>query len=151
MARMHSRRRGKSKSTRPPRVKAPDWCSYSVEEIEDFILKLAREGHGPSLIGIILRDQYGIPFTKLICNKSITQILEERGLKPTIPEDLTNLIKRAVNLRRHLEENKKDVHSKRGLQLIESKVYRLSKYYRNTNVLPKDWKYDWKKAAILIR
>jgi len=148
---MHSRRKGKSKSKRPPRAKAPEWCNFSTEEIEDFIVKLAKEGHGPSMIGTILRDQYGIPFTKLICNKSLTTILEERELKSNLPEDLTNLIKRAVNLRRHIEENKKDLHSKRGLQLIESKIYRLSKYYRNTKVLPKDWKYDWRKAAVLIR
>ena len=151
MARMHSRRRGKSSSTRPPRAKSPDWCSYSIEEVEDFIVKLAREGHGPSMIGIQLRDAYGVPFTKLICNKTVTQILEERGLKAKLPEDITNLIKRAVNLRRHLEENKKDLSSKRGLQLIESKIHRLSKYYRDTKVLPKDWKYDWRKAAVLIR
>ncbi len=151
MGRMHSRRHGKSKSTRPPGAKAPDWVTFGVEEIEDFIVKLAREGHGPSMIGTILRDQYGIPLTKVISGKSITQILEERDLKPTLPEDLTNLIKRAVNLRRHMEENKKDKHSKRGLQLLESKIYRLSKYYRKSKVLPKDWRYDWKKAAVLIR
>jgi len=148
---MHARRKGKSSSTRPPRAKAPEWCTRSPEEIEDIIVKLAREGHGPSMIGIILRDQYGVPLTKLICNKSITQILEERGLKSQLPEDLTNLIKRAIKLRRHLEENRKDLSSRRGLQLIESKIHRLSKYYRNKNVLPKDWKYDWRKAAVLIR
>ena len=151
MARMHSRRRGKSKSTRPPRAKAPDWCSKSSEEIEDLIISLAREGLGASMIGIRLRDQYGIPLVKLITNKSITQILEERNLKPNLPEDLLNMIKRAVQLRRHMEENRKDLSSKRGLQLLESKIYRLSKYYRNTKVLPKTWKYDWRNAAILIR
>lgn len=148
---MHSRRRGKSSSTRPPHAKAPDWLPRSAEEIEDIIVKLAREGHSPSMIGIILRDQHGVPLSKLITGHTITQILELRDLKPTLPEDLTNLIKRAVNLRRHLEENKKDLSSKRGLQLTESKIYRLSKYYRNTKVLSKDWKYDWRKAAVLIR
>ncbi len=151
MARMHSRRRGKSKSKRPTTAKAPDWATRSPEEIEDVIVKLAREGHGPSMIGLVLRDQYGVPFTKLICDKSITQILEERELKGSLPEDLTLLIKRAINLRRHMEANRKDLSSKRGLQLIESKIYRLSKYYRNNKVLPKTWKYDWKKAAVLIR
>lgn len=148
---MHTRRKGKSSSTRPPRTKAPEWFSRSIEEVEDLIIKLTREGQAPSMIGMILRDQYGVPLVKLIAGKTITQILEERGLKPNLPEDLTNLIKQAVNLRRHLEENRKDLHSKRGLQLCESKIHRLSKYYRNTKVLPKDWKYDWRKAAVLIR
>ena len=151
MARMHSRKRGKSGSTRPPRAKAPDWFTRSPEEVEDLIVKLAREGVTQSMIGIILRDQYGVPLVKLVTGMTITQILVERDLKPKLPEDLTNMIKRAVNLRRHLEENKKDLHSKRGLQLTESKIYRLSKYYRNQKVLPKDWKYDWRKAAILIQ
>jgi len=148
---MHARRKGKSSSTRPPRAKAPEWFSRSQEEVEDFIVKLAREGQPPSMIGTILRDQYGVPLVKLTTGKTITQILEERDLKSKLPEDLTNLIKKAINLRRHLEEHKKDLHSRRGLQLIESKIYRLSKYYRNTKVLPKDWKYDWRKAAVLIQ
>ncbi len=148
---MHSRRRGKSSSTRPPRAKAPDWFSRSPEEVEDLIVKLAREGLNPSMIGTILRDQYGVPLVKLVTGNTITEILVERDLKSKLPEDLTNLIKRAVNLRRHLEDNKKDHHSKRGLQLLESKIYRLSKYYRNEKVLPKDWKYDWRKAAVLIQ
>ena len=151
MARMHSRKRGKSGSTRPPRAKAPEWFTRSPEEVEDLIVKLAREGVTQSMIGIILRDQYGVPLVKLVTGMTITQILVERDLKPKLPEDLTNMIKRAVNLRRHLEDNKKDFHSKRGLHLTESKIYRLSKYYRNTKVLPKDWKYDWRKAAILIQ
>ena len=151
MARMHSRKRGKSGSTRPPRAKAPEWFTRSPEEVEDLIVKLAREGVTQSMIGIILRDQYGVPLVKLVTGLTITQILVERDLKPKLPEDLTNMIKRAVNLRRHLEDNKKDFHSKRGLHLTESKIYRLSKYYRNQKVLPKDWKYDWRKAAILIQ
>ena len=151
MARMHSRKRGKSASTRPPRAKAPEWFTRSPEEVEDLIVKLAREGVTQSMIGVILRDQYGVPLVKLVTGMTITQILVERDLKPKLPEDLTNMIKRAVNLRRHLEDNKKDLHSKRGLHLTESKIYRLSKYYRNTKVLPKDWKYDWRKAAILIQ
>ena len=151
MARMHSRKRGKSGSTRPPRAKAPEWFTRSPEEVEDLIVKLAREGVTQSMIGIILRDQYGVPLVKLVTGMTITQILVERDLKPKLPEDLTNMIKRAVNLRRHLEDNKKDFHSKRGLHLTESKIYRLSKYYRNQKVLPKDWKYDWRKAAILIQ
>jgi len=151
MARMHSNKKGKSGSTRPPWAKAPEWFTRTPDEIEDLIVKLAREGKNSSMIGLILRDQYGIPLVKSILNKTISQILAERNLRPNLPEDITNLIKKAINVRRHLEENKKDKSSKRGLQLIESKIYRLSKYYRETKVLPKDWKYDWKKAAILIR
>lgn len=151
MARMHHRKKGKSSSTRPPRPTLPEWCTVSDDEAEDIVVKLAREGHKPSIIGTILRDQYGIPLVRLVTKKTVTQILKENKLLNPIPEDLMNLIVSATNLRKHLEENKKDRSSKRGLILIESKIHRLSKYYRRNKVLPPDWKYDYRKAAQLIQ
>ncbi|HDI10286.1 MAG TPA: 30S ribosomal protein S15, partial [Euryarchaeota archaeon] len=131
MARMHARKRGRSGSTRPYRTSPPEWVKYTPEEVEDLIVKLSKEGVPPSQIGIILRDQYGIPRAKLITGKRITKILKEKGLLQDIPEDLMNLIKRAVNLREHLDKHPKDLHSRRGLILIESKIRRLVKYYVN--------------------
>ncbi len=142
MARMHSRDKGKSGSTRPPRVTPPSWVEYSPEEVESLVVDLAKQGYEPSMIGIKLRDEYGIPDVKLITGKKITEILEEHGLAPEIPEDLLNLIRRAKRLREHLKRHPKDLHSKRGLQLIESKIHRLVKYYKRKGKLPKDWKYD---------
>ena len=151
MARMHSRRKGKSGSKRPPRPTLPDWCNRSPEEVEDIIIRMSKEGNSASMIGIVLRDSYGVPLTRLVTGKRISDILAERDLKPQIPEDLLNLIKKAVNLRRHMEENPKDLSSKRGLTLVESKVRRLGKYYKKKGVLEPKWKYDYKNAAILIR
>ncbi len=148
---MHSRKKGKSSSKRPTRPTLPDWCNRSSEEVEDVIIRLYKEGKSMSMIGIILRDTYGVPFTRLVVGKTISQILKERDLAPKIPEDILNLIKKALNLRRHLEENPKDLNSKRGLTLIESKVRRLGKYYSKSGVLEPRWKYDYKNAAILIR
>ncbi|RLE80080.1 MAG: 30S ribosomal protein S15 [Thermoprotei archaeon] len=143
-----SKEKGKSHSTRPIRTSPPSWVKYTPEEVENLVVELARKGYGPSMIGIILRDQYGIPLVKLITGKRITQILKEKGLAPTLPEDLSNLIKRAMRIRRHLEEHPKDYHSKRGLQLVESKIYRLAKYYRRVGILPKDWEYKPEKISI---
>ena len=56
-----------------------------------------------------------------------------------------------MNLRKHLEKNKKDYSSKRGLELTESKIRRLVKYYKKRKVLPEDWKYDPEKAKLLVR
>ena len=78
-------------------------------------------------------------------------ILRENSLERRVPEDLRNMIAKAVTIRRHLEENKKDYVSKRGLQLVESKIHRLSKYYRKKKVLPADWKYSPDQAAVLLR
>jgi small subunit ribosomal protein S15 len=148
---MHARKKGKSGSKRPPRPTLPDWCKRSPEEVEDVIVRLTKEGKSKSMIGMILRDSYGVPFTRLISGKTISEILKERELLPELPDDILNLIKKAVNLRKHLEENPKDLHSKRGLTLIESKVRRLAKYYKRKGVLGPDWKYSHKDAAMLIR
>ncbi len=129
----------------------PEWLEMSDEEIVELIVKLHREGQSTSQIGIILRDQYGIPSTKSVLGEKITDILKENGSEFTYPEDLLNLIKRAVNIREHLEENPKDLHSKRGLMKIESKIRRLVKYYTRNNVLPEGWRYDPKTAALLVK
>jgi len=141
-------KKGSSGSKRPARKTPPPWCKYSPEEVENLVVELARKGYGPSMIGIILRDQYGIPLVKQITGKSITQILEEHGLAPQIPEDLQALIKRAIRIRRHLEEHPKDMSAKRGLILVESKIHRLVKYYKRVGKLPPDWEYRPEKISI---
>jgi len=140
--------KGRSHSTRPPTLIKPAWVKMSPEEVEELVVSLYRKGYPPSMIGIILRDMYGIPLVKAVTGKKLTRILEERGLKPEIPEDLMNLIRRAVRVRRHLEEHPKDYHSKRGLQLIESKIHRLVKYYKRRGVLPPDWEYRPERISI---
>jgi small subunit ribosomal protein S15 len=145
-----SKRKGKSHSTRPI-TSVCKWVKYTPEEVESLVVELAKKGIPPSQIGIILRDQYGIPLVKQITGKKICEILEERKLLPAIPEDLQNLIKRASRVRRHLEEHPKDMSSKRGLQLIESKINRLAKYYISIGRLPPDWKYVPEKVSILSK
>ncbi len=142
--------RGQSHSTRPPTGVAPKWVQYSPEEIEMIIVELARKGYPPSMIGVILRDQYGVPLVKSVLGVKLHKILEKYNVKLTLPEDLYNLIKRAVNLRRHLEEHPKDTHSQRGLLEIESKIHRLTKYYKRIGVIPPDWKYRPQEAKILV-
>jgi len=150
MARMHARRRGKSGSKHPWRSSKPEWVVYDQKEIEDLVTKLAKEGNPPSKIGLILRDQYGIPSVKDITGKKINYFLEKNKLKSEIPEDLQNLIRKAVNLRKHLEQNKKDLHNRRALQLIESKIRRLTKYYKGTGELPENWMYEPEKARLMV-
>lgn len=129
----------------------PDWIEYSTEEIEELILKLTKEGNSTSKIGVILRDQYGIPDVKTVTGMKITQILENHDQGLEYPEDLMNLIRKAVNVRDHLEENPKDLHTRRGLQLMESRIRRLVKYYVREGVLPQGWRYEPKKAALLVK
>lgn len=150
MARMHSRKKGKSGSTKPLKKEKYSWMNYKEKEVELLVVKLAKEGNPISRIGLILRDTYGIPDVKSVTKSSISQILEKKKLLPKLPENLTDLLKRVIDLQKHLELNKKDVVAKRGLQLTESKVRRLVKYYKNTGKLPADWNYNPNRVRLLI-
>lgn len=144
------RKKGRSHSTRPASPTVPKWVQYDPEEIEEIIVDLARKGYGPSMIGIVLRDQFGIPLVKPIIGKTITEVLEERCMKMVVPEDLFRMMEKAVNLRRHLEEHPKDTHAKKGLLDLESKIRRLVNYYKEEGILPEDWKYDPQRAKLVV-
>jgi len=144
------RDKGQSHSTRPARIGPPKWVRYTPEEVEALVVELAKLGYTPSMIGIILRDQYGIPLVKSITGTKLTKILEKHGVALPIPEDLLRLMARAINLRRHLSEHPKDTASKRGLIEIESKIHRLIKYYKRVGKLPPDFEYDPERARLLV-
>lgn len=150
MARIHARRKGKSGSKRVYRDNPPEWVDMKPEEVEKKVLELYNEGYEPSMIGMILRDRYGIPSVKQVTGKKILAILKEHGVEIKYPEDLKSLIKKALKLRKHLEVHRKDYHNKRGLQLIEAKIWRLSNYYKEKGILPPDWKYDPQRLSIEI-
>jgi len=147
---MHARRKGKSGSKHPFRTSKPDFVAYDPGEIEELIVKLAKEENSPSRIGIILRDQYGIPSVKDVTGKKMGFFLKKNNVEETLPEDLSNLINKALSLRKHLASNKKDIHNTRSLYLVESKIQRISKYYRSVGRLPKNWRYDPETAHLLM-
>jgi small subunit ribosomal protein S15 len=151
MARMYSRRRGKSKSDPPLHSSWREWLGVSPGEIESTVLKLYDKGYSSSMVGTILRDQYGVPGVKTVTGSKITEILEKHGKAPKIPEDLKNLIVKATRLRRHLEMNPKDLHNKRALQLTEAKIRRLTRYYKRNHILSDEWHYRPEMAEMLIR
>ena len=141
MGRMHTHKNGKAHSIRPIELKKPDWIKMESKEIEELIVKYAKEGMTSSMIGIKLRDQHAIPLVKPIINKSISDVLKENKLTPEIPEDLNNIVLKAVNLQKHLKDNKSDSRNVRSLELIEAKVHRLSTHYKKKGIIPKKWKY----------
>jgi small subunit ribosomal protein S15 len=147
---MYSRKRGRSGS-RKPMKKGAVWVKYKKEEIGEIILKLAKQGNQSAEIGMILRDQYGIPSARLVSNKRIARIMKANKIYPEFPEDMLNLLKRAASLRAHLAKNKRDYTSRRGLELTESKIRRLAKYYKRKKVLPHDWKYEAEKVKLLVK
>ena len=150
MARMHARRKGKSGSTHPKREKHPDWSSLNPREIEARTLELAKNEKSTSEIGMILRDQYAVPDVKIATGKKISKILENNNIKPEIPEELRNLIKTALKLKKHLDENKKDLKNLRNLQLTESKIRRLTQYYHEKGRIPEGWNYNLEQAKLMF-
>jgi SSU ribosomal protein S15P len=69
---MNKRRaKGKSHSIRPARAGAPKWVRLTREEVEMLVEELVKRGYTPSMIGIILRDQYGIPLVRQIVGKKL--------------------------------------------------------------------------------
>jgi small subunit ribosomal protein S15 len=141
--------KGRSHSVRPVSKRSPSWCKYEPEEVEALVVKLAREGESASRIGTILRDQHGIPLAKPITGKSITALLEEADLAPSVPEDLDMLLRKATRLSTHLDKNKMDLSNKRSLQVVEARIYKLSRYYKKKGVLPSDWKYQHRVASVI--
>jgi len=141
MGRLHTHNHGKSQSTRPLDLKKPSWVTQSPKEIEEMIVKYAKDGLTSSQIGIKLRDQHAIPLVKPIINKGIMKVIDENKLNQDLPEDLNNIVNKAVGLQKHLKSNKLDNRNRRALELIEAKVHRLSVYYKKIGKIPKNWKY----------
>ncbi|MDL5360516.1 30S ribosomal protein S15 [Halalkalicoccus sp. NIPERK01] len=153
MARMHTRRRGSSGSDRPTADEPPEWSDVDADEIESRVVELAEEGLDPSQIGMKLRDEgvkgTPVPNVKLATGKKLGEILEENDASPDVPEDLRNLMERAIRLREHVAENGQDAQNKRALQNTEAKVRRLVNYYRGDE-LPADFRYTYRNAQELL-
>lgn len=148
MARMHAHTRGESHSTRPSSRSVPTWVNISRSDLESDIIKMYKEGGlAASQIGIALRDEYGIPLVKPILGKTIVDVLRENGVRQDMPEDLERLVKKALGLQRHLRTHNSDRRNVRSLELIESKIHRLSRYYKKKDKIDKNWKY----AAVIAQ
>merc|ERR1711916_9983 len=150
MGRLHSKGKGISGSSMPYRRNPPAWVKRSSKDVVEKVCRWAKKGKKPSEIGAILRDGEGIPSVRAITSKKIVRILKSKGLQPALPEDLWFLIKKAVQMRRHLERNPKDRDQKFRLVLVESRVYRLARFYKKTGKLPATWKYDSANAASML-
>ncbi|WP_251331088.1 30S ribosomal protein S15 [Haloplanus pelagicus] len=153
MARMHTRRRGSSGSDKPVADEPPEWSDVDESEIEARVVELAEQGHDPSVIGMKLRDEgvkgTPIPDVKLATGQKITEILEAHDAAPDLPEDLRNLMERAIGLREHMAENPQDHQNKRALQNTESKIRRLVDYYRGDE-LDAEFTYSYDVAVDLL-
>jgi small subunit ribosomal protein S15 len=150
---MHTRRRGSSGSDRPVADEPPEWSDVDPDAIEERVVELAEQGHDPSVIGMKLRDEgvrgTPVPDVKLATGKKLTEILAEHDADRDLPEDLRNLMEKAIRLREHVEENQQDSQNRRALQNTESKIRRLVDYYRGDE-LDESFTYSYDVAVDLL-
>lgn len=151
MARMHSKRHGKSKSRKPLPEELGEAKGIDKDKIEEIIVNYAKQGMEPAMIGEALKREHNITYIKHQMGRRLVKILEEKGMKGQIPSDMMDLMKTAVNLNAHISKNKQDINNTIRLRRIESKIWRLTKYYIQEGVLPKGWRYDPKQAELLIK
>ena len=153
MARMHTRRRGSSGSDKPTADENPEWSDVDADAVEERVVELAQQGDDPSQIGMKLRDEgvqgVPVPDVKLVTGKKVGEILDEHDAAPEVPEDLRNLLARAVRLRDHMDENQTDYQNKRALQNTESQIRRLIDYYRGDEI-DEEFTYSYEAAVEII-
>jgi small subunit ribosomal protein S15 len=140
MARTHAHTHGKSHTNRPTFKNAPSW-TIANQEIVSKIVDFGKDGLTASEIGLRLRDEFAVPLVKPILGKTITEVLEENNITKTMPEDLERLVRKALGLQKHLNNHNSDKRNVRSLELIESKIHRLSRYYKKNSKIPQNWKY----------
>ena len=150
MGRLHSPGKGISASTCPYRRTAPHWLQISSEQCVQMICDYAKKGVRPSQIGALLRDKSGIGMVRSVTGVKVNRILRANGLAPALPEEIYYLIKKATNVRKHLERSKHDVDSKYRLILIESRIHRLARYYKARRVIAPNWKYSAQTASAIV-
>jgi len=151
MARIYSGKKGASGSKRPVSKVKPKWVKQTAEEIKNLVIELAKTKYSSAAIGTVLRDKYGIPDVKLITGNTISRMVKDNKLYPDYPEDLLNLFKKVVKIKDHLNLNKADKHTKRGLLNLEAKIRRLIKYYAREEKIPKGFVYDYQKVKLLVQ
>lgn len=106
-------------------LEKPVWLKYTEEEVKAIILKLANKGLTSEKIGLVLRDQYGIPKVK-IYNIKIKKVLEEH--KKYQDPNVLNLIANTERIEAHYLKNKQDKKSHRSLIISKAKLKKREDY-----------------------
>jgi small subunit ribosomal protein S15 len=150
VSRIHSGRKGRAGSHRPYPLTKPEWVTVTPDEMVTQAVQLAKAGRSAAQVGQILRDSYGVPSSRAVTGKRLAGLLAEKGVRPEIPDDLAAMLRRVVHLQRHLETHPADLANRRGLTLLESRIRRLARYYRQRRRIPESWRYSSAGAALQV-
>ena len=102
-----------------------DWVKIKPEEVEKLVIELGKQNIPPEKIGLILRDQHGIPKVKVF-NKRIKKILKEANLWKD--SEYENTVKKLETLKKHLEKNKHDYKAKCFIMKYTARLNKLKKF-----------------------
>lgn len=87
------------------------WVNMKPEEVESKIIALAKEGTSPERIGLILRDEHGIPKSKLLGIKVKKTLVKAKLWKDS---EKLNLKDKTDKLHHHITTNKHDYSATRS-------------------------------------
>ncbi|MDD5193759.1 MAG: hypothetical protein PHF67_04205 [Candidatus Nanoarchaeia archaeon] len=119
---------GSSESESAFRTEKPVWLKYTKEEVEAIILKLANKGMTSEKIGLVLRDQYGIPKAKILGIK-IKEVLKDKYQDTNV----LNLNKKIEKISEHYKNNKQDKRAERSLIISKAKLKKREDYLTNNS------------------
>jgi len=102
----------------------PVWLKMTEEELRKLILELS-ERNQPAQIGLILRDQYGVPTTKVF-GKKLSAYLKEAGKNEFF--EVKNIEKKVERMKEHMKKNGQDKKAKHKFQKANSKLNAIRKY-----------------------
>ena len=91
--------------------KKPSWVKTKPADFEKLVIELYKQGNDASKIGIILRDQHGVPKSKIF-GKRIMEIIKEAKIPIRSEADIIS--KKIEVLKLHIEKNKHDVPAKKA-------------------------------------
>jgi len=118
--------------TTKTKITKPVWLKYTEKEVKDIIVAIAKKD--PEItaekIGLILRDTYGIPKTKIYKLK-IGKVLKEAGLYQE--PNLKNLTTKTEKLEAHIKKNNQDKRTKRSLTITKAKLKKTKEYLAKKN------------------
>ena len=106
-------------------LKKPTWLKYTKEEVVAIVKKLAEKDITSEKIGLILRDQYGIPSVRLYGIK-MKEAMEDKFQEPTT----LNLDKKLKKIIDHFKKNKQDKKSERALVITKAKLKKRTDYIK---------------------
>ena len=106
-------------------LEKPVWLKMSEEDLRKLIGELS-EKYQPAQVGLILRDQYGVPTTKVF-GKKLSVYLKELGKDSST--ELKNVERKFGKMKEHLKANVTDKKAKHKLQKTQSRVMKLRKYF----------------------